>query len=247
MNPQQIKVRSVPPSMGDYLAIFPNSDLRNRACDICAFHLGDGVQIQLTRWVKNSGMIPDPTTHMARLKVHDLPHQFWTEEDLSDLVSGFGTLERMSDFPQNENYEELRVLVACYHPTHILEDITATQDSSSVAVHFEMEGWLLKTALQTPQNKSTQGDQHRQGEGDDEENYWDKEWKDRYREMNNQQGQSSDSGGSSGPVTQFIRQQQDMQRQATYNPQMENMVMQRTGEGIKSQIQTETGEEIHLG
>lgn len=47
INPAHIRVRKIPTYMGDYLAIFPNVDFRNRVCNICAFDLGAGAQIQM--------------------------------------------------------------------------------------------------------------------------------------------------------------------------------------------------------
>ncbi|KAF3339108.1 Zinc knuckle [Carex littledalei] len=205
-HPRHFKVRRLPPTMGDLIAIFPNRDMMRQAVQVGMFHLGPGIQVQLAAYKKNDGMTRDPTTHKARIKIHNLPLRFWHWDAVSQLVCGFGQLERIAPYFTNGNYDELRVLVGCYHPMKIPPYVTATADPHSVTVQLELEGWLHNEALRTdtPYTGGEDMDQNRIGQVEDEATYWENQWR------NNLRGGGSnsfDSRQSSGPVTRFNRRE----------------------------------------
>ncbi|KAF3325376.1 Zinc knuckle [Carex littledalei] len=205
LNPKHFEIRRIPPAMGDYLAIFPSVNIRNEACNICAFDLGSGVQIQMARWVKK---------------------RLWC---MTRLRTRYG-------FEYTTFHWKLRVLVAYHHPTHVFEDITITDENFSATVHLEMEGWLIAAAIPTPQNSADQGGHRRQDDREDEAEYWDRVWQEGIRERQRQRQRQnlSDSGGSSGPVTRFNKEHDNIRITATPDPQMEATMMETTGEGVST-------------
>ncbi|KAF3321452.1 hypothetical protein FCM35_KLT14705 [Carex littledalei] len=204
-HPRHFKVRRLPPLMGDLIAIFPNRDMMKQAEQVGMFHLGPGIQVQLAACRKEDGMTHDPTTHKARIRIHDLPLRFWHRDAISQLVCGFGQLERIAPYFTNGKYNELRVLVGCYHPMKIPPYVTATADPRSVTVQLELEGWLHNDALRTdiPFTGGEGMDQNRLGPVQDEADYWENQWRNSLR---GGRAHSFDSRQSSGPVTRFNRQ-----------------------------------------
>ncbi|KAF3341779.1 hypothetical protein FCM35_KLT00417 [Carex littledalei] len=203
-HPRQFEVRPIPPAQGDLVAIFPDRDMMKRAVQVGALTLSPGVQVQIMEYSRHAGMTYDPTTHKARILIHDLPHCFWTWEHIAQMVSGFGALEKMAPVFVNGNYSELRVLVGCYHPTKIPPYVTVTQDPFTITCGIELEGWLHNEVIQVeaPYTGGERSDENNLGGGEGEATYWENEWR---RTVRGARNHSFDSRQSSGPVTRFNR------------------------------------------
>lgn len=116
---QNFRISEIDPSIGDFVAVFPNSIMRDDAVRMGVFVLDCDVEVQLVEWTDELGMLHEPTMHRARIRLHGVPLQYWNKEDLSDLVAGFGYLVRVAPFFDNGNHEVLRILVACHDPENI--------------------------------------------------------------------------------------------------------------------------------
>lgn len=234
-HPRQFEVSKIPASTGDLIAIFPNRDMMKQALNIGVFILSPGVQVQMKEYSRHAGMSYDPSTHKARLKIHDLPFDFWTWEDLSQMVSGFGTLERFAPVFTNGNYSELKVLVGCYHPTKIPPYVTTTEDPHTITCQIELEGWLHNDVLriEAPHTGSERSDRNHPNEGEDEGAYGTNEWR---RGLRNWQSSSFDSRAASGPVTQYNRTQRKIGQGMDAINQLEGAAKHGNGEVLKFKI-----------
>lgn len=108
--------------------------MRDQAVDIGILTITPGVEVQMVKWTKTAGMLHDPTTHKARIKLNGLPFHCWNKEAITDLVSGFGTLLRIAPFFVPGNYENLKILLGCFHPVNIPRNLFGTDDPSSCTV-----------------------------------------------------------------------------------------------------------------
>lgn len=142
--PHYVRISEIDPSIGDFVATFPNSIMRDAAVRVGVFVLDRDVEVQLVEWTEELGMLHEPTTHRARIRLHGVPLQYWNKEDLSDLVSGFGYLVRVAPFFPYGNYEVLRVFVAFHDPAKIPKNILLIDDPNSTIVQVELEGYFLR-------------------------------------------------------------------------------------------------------
>ncbi|KAF3335310.1 hypothetical protein FCM35_KLT19817 [Carex littledalei] len=104
LQPRDFHVSRVNQNYGDFIVRFPNANLRDHAVAVCAFTLGPDVQLQLVEWSPGMGVVYDPITHKARLRLYGLPLHNWNIHDLDIVVSGFGHLLRVENFSTNGNH-----------------------------------------------------------------------------------------------------------------------------------------------
>lgn len=145
MQPRDFKVRKAHHSVGDFLAIFPTYDMMKEATDMCVFMLGPGIEVQLTEWTNEAGMLFDPSSNLARVKLLGVPYKNWNKHDVADIVSGFGTLQKMALVSDNENYEYIHALVDCHRPKKVPRYLTARAGSYYAPIEVELEGWFHTT------------------------------------------------------------------------------------------------------
>ncbi|KAF3336708.1 hypothetical protein FCM35_KLT19294 [Carex littledalei] len=150
-HPDAFKISTLEPAAGDLLVEFPSNVLRNMAVDVGVFMIARGIEVQLRPWTPNMHMVRDPMTHRARIRLRNFPMQYWNFHDVNHLISGFGYTICMTPVISNDNFDTLRVLVACYDPTTIPPSVELHKDPRSKVVHIDLEGWLhnLSPSLQT--------------------------------------------------------------------------------------------------
>ncbi|KAF3335858.1 hypothetical protein FCM35_KLT20365 [Carex littledalei] len=222
----EAQVSKISPTTGDFIAIFPNVAMRNQAVDICVFTIQPRVEVQLAAWTTHTGMVYDPTTHKARIKLHNLPLQHWNWEDIAQLVSGFGSLEKMATPLENDNYVEMTILVGVYHPFKVPLTLSATADPCSTTVDVELEGWIHNSIFDAdPPLNEEHTDENQHQDEINEARYWEEEY--RANAKGGRRLHSYDSRQHSGPVTQNQRRKWQAQRRTG---QMERIIANHTGE-----------------
>ncbi|KAF3324266.1 Zinc finger protein GIS2 [Carex littledalei] len=152
LQPRDFHVSRVNQNYGDFIVRFPNANLRDHAVAVCAFTLGPDVQLQLVEWSPGMGVVYDPVTHKARLRLYGLPLHNWNIHDLDIVVSGFGHLLRVENFFTNGNHQEIRILVGCYHPINIPQTIDLSEEPNTTIVHVVIEGWMHDGTADIPRD-----------------------------------------------------------------------------------------------
>lgn len=141
-HPGEFSVSAIEPAFGDYLVTFTSNMMRNMAVYAGTLMVAQGAYVQLRAWSPNLAMVRDPTTHVARIRFHGVPLQYWNLPDINHLVSGFGYVERMSSVVTNGNFSELRALVACFNPVNVPPSLWLFKSPYSKIVHLTLEGWV---------------------------------------------------------------------------------------------------------
>ncbi|KAF3331757.1 Zinc finger protein GIS2 [Carex littledalei] len=152
LQPRDFHVSRVNQNYGDFIVRFPNAHLRDHAVAVCAFTLGPDVQLQLVEWSPGMGVVYDPVTHKARLRLYGLPLHNWNIHDLDIAVSGFGHLLRVENFFTNGNHQEIRILVGCFHPINIPQTIDLSEEPNTTIVHVVLEGWMHDGTADIPRD-----------------------------------------------------------------------------------------------
>lgn len=84
----------------------------------------------------------DELSVVACLKLCGVPFQHWHLTAFHNLLAEVGHIVRMVPVFDNDNFETVRVLVACYNPENIPKSLQMTCISRKAIVHIDMEGWL---------------------------------------------------------------------------------------------------------
>lgn len=131
----------------NYILVCPDGTTRTRALALGAITIEavapqlTPLDLLLTEWSPAYGGYSGPLSHRARIRLRKVPLHLWNFIDIHTLIAGFGFPLEIAPYFSNNNYNTLRLLIACGAPNTIPRHVWLSVEPICRIVDVEIEGW----------------------------------------------------------------------------------------------------------